>query len=279
MKNHEWNFIHDSTSSSAGLESSRLLVIKSIFFTNVITRDASHLRQYMMHVSHLFTTTMNFITAVEYFLWYVSFMICTKWLKLYWWCFQLCGVQLKYSNKISLFLGVSSMSYNHGYWYHWWFVSVGSICCFAVPINTLRPRQNGRHFADGTFKSILLNENVQILLKISLNCVTRGLINNIPSWVQIMAWRRTGDKPLSEPMMLSFLMHICIIRPQWVNSLRLSDAYMCQYNIQTLLQIMACHLFGTKPPSKTMLPYCQVIRNIFQWHFIQKFSLKKVLTR
>ena len=32
-----------------------------------------------------------------------------------------------------------------------------------------------------------------------------------------MAWRRPGDKPLSEPMMASLLTHICITRPQWVN--------------------------------------------------------------
>ena len=31
-----------------------------------------------------------------------------------------------------------------------------------------------------------------------------------------MAWRQPGDKPLSEPMMLSLLTHICITRPQWV---------------------------------------------------------------
>ena len=31
-----------------------------------------------------------------------------------------------------------------------------------------------------------------------------------------MAWRRTGDKPLSEPMMVSLLTHICVTRPQWV---------------------------------------------------------------
>ena len=31
-----------------------------------------------------------------------------------------------------------------------------------------------------------------------------------------MAWRRTGDKPLSEPMMVSLLMHIWVTRPQWV---------------------------------------------------------------
>ena len=32
-----------------------------------------------------------------------------------------------------------------------------------------------------------------------------------------MAWRRPGDKPLSEPMMVSVLTHICVTRSQWVN--------------------------------------------------------------
>ena len=84
------------------------------------------------------------------------------------------------------------------------------------PINTLRPRQNGRHFADDVFKCIFLNENVWISLKISLKFVPKGLINNIPSLVQIRAWRRPSDKLLSEPMMVSLLTHICVTRPQWV---------------------------------------------------------------
>ena len=57
-----------------------------------------------------------------------------------------------------------------------------------------------------------------ISLTISLKWVWKVRINNIPSLVQIMAWRRPGDKPLSEPMMVSLLMHICVSRPQWVNS-------------------------------------------------------------
>ena len=80
-------------------------------------------------------------------------------------------------------------------------------------INTLRPRQNGSHFADDTFKRTFLNENVIISIKISLNFVLKGPINNIPALVQIMAWRRSGDKPLSEPMMVSLLTHICVTRP------------------------------------------------------------------
>ena len=70
--------------------------------------------------------------------------------------------------------------------------------------NSWRPRQNRRHFADNVFKCNFLNENVWIPIKISLKFVPKGPINNIPALVQIVAWRRTGNKPLSEPMMAQF---------------------------------------------------------------------------
>ena len=82
-------------------------------------------------------------------------------------------------------------------------------------VNTLGPRQNGHHFADDIFKCIFLNENVWISIKILLKFVPKGPINNIPSLVQIMAWRHPGDKPLSEAMMVNLPTHICITRPQW----------------------------------------------------------------
>ena len=72
-------------------------------------------------------------------------------------------------------------------------------------LNSLRPRPNRRHFADDTFKRIFLNENVRISIKISLKFVPKGPSNNNPALVQIMAWRRSGDEPLSEPMMVSVL--------------------------------------------------------------------------
>ena len=53
-----------------------------------------------------------------------------------------------------------------------------------------------------------------IALKISPKFVPKVRINNIPALVQIMAWRRPGDKPLTEPMMVSLLTHICVIRHQ-----------------------------------------------------------------
>ena len=81
-----------------------------------------------------------------------------------------------------------------------------------------RLRQNGRHFADDIFKCVFINENVWIVIKISLNFVPKGRINNIPALVQIMAWRLRGDKPLCEPMMVSLLTNICVTWPQWVNA-------------------------------------------------------------
>ena len=89
--------------------------------------------------------------------------------------------------------------------------------------NTLRSRQNGRQFPYGILKCVFLKENIWISIKISLNVVPNGSINNIPALVLIMAWRRPGDKPLFEPMMIIILMiviltHICVTRPQWVNT-------------------------------------------------------------
>ena len=84
-------------------------------------------------------------------------------------------------------------------------------------LNSLRPRQNGRHFTDDIFICIFLNANVGIPIEISLKFIPQGPINNIPALVQIMAWRRPGDKPLSGPMMVRLPTHICVTRPQCVS--------------------------------------------------------------
>ena len=152
-------------------------------------------------------------------------------------------------------------------------------------VNTLRPRQNGRHFTDVIFNCVFWNENVWISIDILLKLVPRDQINHyddvimcaiasqiaslmivystvypgadqskhqssaslafvwgihrgpvnsphkwpvtrkmfpfddvimqFPALVQIMAWRRLGDKPLSKAMLVSLLTQICITR--WVN--------------------------------------------------------------
>ena len=132
-----------------------------------------------------------------------------------------------------------------------------------VKLNTLRPRQNGRRFADDIFKCIFLNDNVRISIKFSLKFVPKGLINNIPALVQI-----------------SWPTHICVTRPQWVNytqsfytfvvnharngevvqsmscvsnSPRPSDSYMRPYPMLSLIPIMVRHLIDLDMQHKYML--------------------------
>ena len=59
--------------------------------------------------------------------------------------------------------------------------------------------------ADNIFKHIFFNENIRMLIKISLKFVPKGLIDNTSALVQEMAWRRASDKPLPEAMMTQFI--------------------------------------------------------------------------
>ena len=58
--------------------------------------------------------------------------------------------------------------------------------------------------ADDIFTYIFLLENDRFSIQISLKLVPKSPIDNKPAFVQVMAWRRTGNKPLSEPMMTQF---------------------------------------------------------------------------
>ena len=108
---------------------------------------------------------------------------------------------------------------------HWFYILLSTsaflFCLQQIQhVNTLRPGQDGRHFADDSFTCIFFNENWCILIKFSLKYVRKGPIDNNRALVQIMAWRRSGDKPLSESMMGKFGAHICVSRAQWVNTLK-----------------------------------------------------------
>ena len=60
-----------------------------------------------------------------------------------------------------------------------------------------------------TRRDIQMHFRVNISIKISLKFVPKGPINNTPVMVQI--------KQLSEPMMISLLTNMCVIRPRWIN--------------------------------------------------------------
>ena len=58
--------------------------------------------------------------------------------------------------------------------------------------------------ADDIFKHIFFNENIRISIQISLKFVPMSLIDNTSAFVQVMDWRRAGDKPSPEAMMTQF---------------------------------------------------------------------------
>ena len=129
---------------------------------------------------------------------------------------SVCSVKFKHNALFVIFLLECTLCYIlwrisqsrfTGYWY---------IRTIHTLFNTLKPGQNGRHFADDLFKYIPLNWNVEISIKISLEFVPKAPFTYFPALVQIMLWRRSRDKPLSKPIIFSLLRHICVSRPQWV---------------------------------------------------------------
>ena len=160
-------------------------------------------------------------------------------------------------------------------------------------LNTLRPRQNGGRFADDILDCVLLNENVWISIKISLKFLPKGPINNIPALVPIMTLRRPGDKPLSEPMMMSLLTHISTTRPQWVRDMNchffssLHDIFPSCAHVQVVyvfisivqsifLSIISpfCHWWPLRPQTQ-LIEHCHVkqLGDIFESKITHKLSL------
>ena len=139
-----------------------------------------------------------------------------------------------------------------------------------VYMNTLGPRQNGRHFADDIFKCISLNENSWILNKISLKYVPWGLINNMATLVRIMAWRRTGDKSLSEAMLV-----YCIDAYMRHSASMSYMTLLLLYRILHRLHIVITHISNKNAYRKLPLPMkyhiCQNAyygKHILRYHMI-----------
>ena len=141
-------------------------------------------------------------------------------------------------------------------------------------VNTWRPRQNRRHFPDDIFKRISLNETVWISLKISLKFVPRVPINNIPALVQMMAWRWPGDKPLSEPMMVSSLTHICVTRPQWV--IIIITWWWVLYSCRSSLLRQKSPCFDRKSPSGNSCCWTYPLNKIFRAKIAIELSVYKL---
>ena len=88
--------------------------------------------------------------------------------------------------------------------FQWYEISFKAVSSGDFSYNSSPLGQNGHHFAYDIFRCIFVTEKFCILTQISLWFVPNGPIDNNPALVQIMAWWRIGDKPLSEPMLTRF---------------------------------------------------------------------------
>ena len=59
-------------------------------------------------------------------------------------------------------------------------------------------------FADDIFNCIYAMKMKKVPIQVSLKYVPRSPIDNEAALIQVMARRRIGDKPLSEPMLTQF---------------------------------------------------------------------------
>ena len=101
-------------------------------------------------------------------------------------------------------------------------------------------------------------------LKISL-IFFKVPINNIPTLVQKIACRRPGDKPLSEPMMISLPTHICVTRPQSINQYTLPrDRNGCKSSRWCLCEeVFPCFFFSFQCViSCACVPLCHCMKSI-----------------
>ena len=92
-----------------------------------------------------------------------------------------------------------------------------------------------------TISNVFFNENTRMSIEISLKFIHKGSINSIPALVQIMAWCRLGDRPLSEPMLVCSPTHICDFRPQFSESID-SDICATAHKSHFNLFALACYL-------------------------------------
>ena len=114
--------------------------------------------------------------------------------------------------QIFLVLIINLFIYYYYYYYHYynWF-----LCCCSLNINWCRLfwicwLHISTHWG---------RDKMAPILQTFSNAFSGMKINNIRALFQIMAWRRSGNKPLSEAKIISLLRHICVTRLQWVKKI------------------------------------------------------------
>ena len=123
--------------------------------------------------------------------------------------------------RVSIKLNKPDMT-SHTQVFRWFMLSNSAVREFSLIVsgepllNSLTPRQNGRRLQTPVSNAFSWMKKCKNFDHFSLTFVPKGLINNTSALIQITAWRRSGDKPLSEAMVFNLLTHICVTRSQWV---------------------------------------------------------------
>ena len=114
------------------------------------------------------------------------------------------------------------------------------------------PLGNLNEILDIIFKQILVIDSWGIFCEIVLIWMSLDFTDDQSTLVQVMAWCHQATSHYLSQCWPRSLSPYGVTRPQWVNTLRLGDAYMYQWTISALVHIMVCHLVGTKPLPKPM---------------------------
>ena len=105
-----------------------------------------------------------------------------------------------------------------------------------------------------TFTLYFLYANYCTWIEFSLKFVPKGSIDNTSTLVKVMAWGRTGDKPLFDSMMTQFSGHLCVTRPLWVT-------YENKFHntIYTYLNIAGEDVIWCGPPTHCWRHYSNIV--------------------
>ena len=128
-------------------------------------------------------------------------------------------------------------------------------------------------FADDIFRCIFLNENIRMSIQFSLKYLLNGTIDSKSVFVQVMARRPTGDKPLPEPMLAR--LYAALGENEFDTASRiLYDNYYCLF--------IKCHKSRARLPRDTSRWYYlseinwQIRFKIITLKEFQRFVVKKV---
>ena len=125
----------------------------------------------------------------------------------------------------------------------------------SLMVNTLRPRQNGRHFPYDIFKCIFFYENPWISIKISLKFFPRVQLTISQHWFRKWFGAYQSKSHCLNQCLVSLLAHLCVIRPQWVKLI-----YAIRSSIITRFgEEFECH--GQFPKHRILAENCRYLGN------------------